>query len=57
VHEFAANLLSKKFGVPRATVVELIQDLLTLKVTAIRGEDTPTALHFMGELGVSFGTH
>jgi predicted nucleic acid-binding protein len=54
VHEFAANLLSKKFGVPRATVAELVGDLLALEVTPLRAEDTLTALHLMDGLGVSF---
>ena len=54
VHEFAANLLSKKFGVPRATVADVVGDLLALEVTPMRGEDTLTALHLMGELHVSF---
>jgi len=55
VHEFAANLLSKKFGVPCATVAGIVGDLLALEVTAMREEDTLTALRFMDALGVSFG--
>jgi predicted nucleic acid-binding protein len=54
VHEFAANLLSKKFAVPRATVTEIVQDLLILGVSETRGEDTLSALTFVGELRVSF---
>src|SRR5947209_11828316 len=54
VHEFTANLLSKKFGVPRATVREIVGDLLALEVAVMRGEDTLTALRFVGEFGVSF---
>ena len=54
VHEFAANLLSKKFGVPRVTVAELVADLLALDVAALRPEDTVTALQLMDSLGVSF---
>jgi predicted nucleic acid-binding protein len=54
VNEFAANLLKKNFGVPRATVYDLVRDLLALEVTATRGEDTLTALQFVDELGVSF---
>lgn len=54
VHEFAANLLSKKFDVPRKTVMEIVTDLLTLGVTTMRGEDTRTALRFLDEFGVGF---
>ncbi len=54
VHEFAANLLSKKFGVAKATVADLVTDLLALGVTPLRPEDTLTALHLMDRLGVSF---
>ncbi len=54
MHEFAANLLSKKFGVPRATVADVVKDLQALQVIALRGEDTLTALQFIGEFGVSF---
>ena len=54
VHEFAANLLGKKFGVPLATVTGVVQKLLALKVVPMRGEDTLTALQLMDELGVSF---
>ncbi|MGH9585304.1 MAG: PIN domain-containing protein [Bryobacteraceae bacterium] len=54
VHEFAANLLSKKFGVPCATVAEVVGDLLALEVTEMRGDDTLTALQFVGELRVNF---
>lgn len=54
VHEFTANLLSKKFGVPRMTVAELVASLLALEVIVLRGEDTLTALQFMGKFGLSF---
>ncbi len=54
VHEFAANLLSKKFGVQRWTVVELVRDLLALKVAMPRGEDTLMSLQFMDNFKVSF---
>jgi predicted nucleic acid-binding protein len=54
VHEFTANLLKKNFGVSRATVTDLVKDLLALEVTAMRGEDTLAALQFVDELGVSF---
>ena len=54
VHEFAANLLSNKFGVPRATVVDLVRDLLALEVAVLRGEDTNKALQLVGKFGVSF---
>ena len=54
VHEFAANLLSKKFGVPLATATGVVQKLLNLKVISMSGEDTLTALRFIDELGVSF---
>jgi predicted nucleic acid-binding protein len=54
VHEFAANLLSRKFGVPRATVADVVGDLLALDVVTLRGEDTLTALHFVGEFAIGF---
>lgn len=54
VHEFATNLLSKKFGMERAIVFDLVKDLLALEVAPMRGEDTLTALRFIDEFGVSF---
>lgn len=54
VHEFAANLLSKKFGVPRSTVADVVEDLLTLNAIPMLGEDTLVALRFMGVFNVSF---
>lgn len=54
MHEFAADLLSKKFGVTRVMVLEIVRDLLALEVTPTRGEDILAALQFMGDLNVSF---
>lgn len=54
VHEFAANLLKKKFGIPLATVVGLVTDLLTLEVALPQSEDTMEALEFMHRFGVTF---
>ncbi len=54
VHEFAANLLNEKFGVPRATVAGLVADLLVFPLMALRAEDTTAALRLMGRFGVSF---
>lgn len=54
IHELAANLLSKKFGVPRATVVRLVSDLLALEVIETSGSDTLAALEIIGEFQVNF---
>jgi predicted nucleic acid-binding protein len=53
LHEFAANLL-KKFRMPQSTVAELVRNLLALDVTALRGEDSLTALRFMGKFNLNF---
>lgn len=54
VHEFAANLLGKKFAVPRATVVRVVSDLLALEVIEMSGSDMLAALELMAEFQVNF---
>jgi predicted nucleic acid-binding protein len=54
VHEFASNLLRRKFGIPLEIVADTVSDLLSLGVTALRAEDTSAALQYISEFGVNF---
>jgi predicted nucleic acid-binding protein len=54
VNEFAVNLLSRKFAVPWATVADVVDDLLALRVIPAEERDTRAALQLVGKFRINF---
>lgn len=53
VHEFAANLLSKKFGLEHGRVLEVVRHFVAFDVTVPHKEDCLLALALMKQVHVS----